>query len=393
MVLTGGRVVGEGEELDGEVVVVGSHVVAVGPAAAGVVPAGARSQVVDCSGAIVMPAIVDGHCHPLGGGGGGGPQTQSLPLLLEDFWVAGVGCVVGVLGHDTVTRSLESLLVRVRALRLLGLPAFALAGEIAFPSASLTGSCSRDLSLIDHIVGVKTSLGEAVSPRTPEHLLGLYADVVRGARSAGKRTHLHLHLGEDADALELVERVLETGRVDPSHLTLTHVNWNESVLDRAGRLMAQGVQVDVTACITPEYFPGSVEPSAAVEHLLQRDPAGSGVSVSSDAGGSHVADGRLLLHEPMLLLGVLRRLLAAGTVSPTVLGRVFAGTTVRRLGLPSASAVVPGANASLVVVPRDGVGPISLVVEGTLVVDNGASVSTDPIGRAVPPVPPAEGAR
>jgi beta-aspartyl-dipeptidase (metallo-type) len=338
-----------------------------------------EEQTIDCSGCLVMPAIVDGHCHPLGGGGGAGPQAQNLPLLLEEYLTAGVGAVIGVLGHDTVTRSPESLLVRLRALRLMGLPAYGLGGEIAYPPTALTGSISRDLALIETYMGVKTSLGEPVSPADSSELLTLYAEIAKGSRTAGKSPQLHLHLGEDPTALQTLDKALDSGRLPAGHVTVTHANWNPSVLERCTELMLRGVHVDVTACIRPDYFPGSVDPREALDSLLSHDPSAARVSISSDAGGSHTHGPAVVRHTPHLLLEVLRDMVTAERHPVGVLARVFGGSTIARHGLDLPVDLRPGGPATALILPQDPTQPITFVLGGRVVVRDGHALYADPV--------------
>src|SRR5229473_3135753 len=72
---------------------------------------------VDARDLLLTPALVDGHCHPIGGGGSGGHWTRNPAFPPSAFIEAGIGTAVGCLGHDTTVRRPEVLLERVRYLR------------------------------------------------------------------------------------------------------------------------------------------------------------------------------------------------------------------------------------------------------------------------------------
>ncbi|MFG1804143.1 hypothetical protein ACGFI4_28745 [Micromonospora carbonacea] len=386
LLLRGGRVAGPSGTAVRDLLVVGAHVLTVDADLPDVHLPGVPVTEVDLRGRLVLPALVDQHSHPTGGGGGGGPHTQNLPILFEQYTTAGIGAVVGCLGHDTVVRTHEALLARVRALRAQGLSAYLFTGEIGHPPATLTGDLRRDLTLFTEVRGVKAAVGEVGAVGTVDELHRLAGAVARGSRTGGKPPALHLHLGADPRGAALVGRAVADGLLPAAMVTITHVNWNPEVLAAATDLARTGVHVDVTACILPEYFPGAVPPHRAVAELLDRVPVEQ-ITVTSDAGGSHPHEGALVPHRPVLLLDVLRRCLAERVAAPHLLGAVFAGNAARRLGLTGVGVVTPGARADLLVVDESGREPISLVLGGRFVVEAGIPLVTDPIGGGPAPEP------
>ncbi|WDZ83451.1 hypothetical protein [Micromonospora cathayae] len=384
LLLRGGRVAGPTGTAVRDVLVVGAQVVAVDADLPGVRLPGVPVTEVDLAGRLVLPALVDQHSHPTGGGGGGGPHTQNLPIRFEQYTTAGIGTVVGCLGHDTVVRTHEALLARVRALRAQGLTGYLFTGEIGHPPATLTGDVRRDLALFDEVRGVKAAVGEVGAVGTVDELRRLAGAVARGSRTGGKPPVLHLHLGPDRRGVDLVARAVADGLVPAAMVTVTHVNWNPDVLAAAIDLAHAGVGVDVTACIRPDYFPGAVPPHRAVAELLDRVPVEQ-VTVTSDAGGAHPHDGALVPHRPVLLLDVLRHCLADRVAPPHLLAAVFAGNAARRLGLTGVGTVTPGGRADLLVVDGSGREPITLLLGGRTVVEAGVPTVTDPVGD--PPAP------
>ena len=65
---------------------------------------------------VVLPSLIDGHVHVTGGGGEGGFTTMVPPIKFEKIIRAGVTTLVGLLGTDSTTRSVQNLIQKVREL-------------------------------------------------------------------------------------------------------------------------------------------------------------------------------------------------------------------------------------------------------------------------------------
>ena len=65
---------------------------------------------------VVLPGLIDGHVHVTGGGGEGGFTTMVPPMKFEKIIRAGVTTLVGLLGTDSTTRSVQNLIQKVREL-------------------------------------------------------------------------------------------------------------------------------------------------------------------------------------------------------------------------------------------------------------------------------------
>lgn len=73
-------------------------------------------ETVDMAGAIVCPGLIDGHVHVTGGGGEQGPASRVPEIRASELFLSGVTTLLGLLGTDGVSRSLENLLFKCRAL-------------------------------------------------------------------------------------------------------------------------------------------------------------------------------------------------------------------------------------------------------------------------------------
>jgi beta-aspartyl-dipeptidase (metallo-type) len=77
---------------------------------------GVPFEVVDASGCVVVPGLVDPHQHLIGAGGEQGFASRMPEVRVEQLLRAGITTVVGCLGTDGTTRNLGALVGKVRQL-------------------------------------------------------------------------------------------------------------------------------------------------------------------------------------------------------------------------------------------------------------------------------------
>lgn len=111
----------------------------------------------DLEGKTVVPAYIDMHVHITGGGGEQGPASRVPESQLSEFFKNGITTVVGLLGTDGVTRSVENLVAKARALTEEGMTVYTLTSSYGYPPTTLTGSVERDIILVPPMIGVKVS--------------------------------------------------------------------------------------------------------------------------------------------------------------------------------------------------------------------------------------------
>lgn len=199
---------------------------------------------IDASGCLVVPGLIDCHSHLIGGSGEKGWGTASGALSSEDLFSAGITTVAGLLGTDTTTKTLPSLLGKVKALRAEGVNALMWTG--GYDARTLTGSIRDDIILIDEIIGA----GEiAIADRRGVHfdareLARLATDCYVAGTFTGKAGVLHLHTGELRERLSIIRDLLDLG-VPAQTLHPTHVNRNDELFAEAVELTRRGVAVDL----------------------------------------------------------------------------------------------------------------------------------------------------
>jgi beta-aspartyl-dipeptidase (metallo-type) len=201
-------------------------------------------EFVDASGCFVTPGLIDCHTHLIGGSGEKGFASASGAITAHELLAAGITTVVGLLGTDTTTKPLPSLLAKVKALRESGLNAWMWTG--GYDARSLTGCVRDDIVLVEEIIGA----GEiAIADRRGVHfdartLARLASDCYIAGTLTGKAGVLHLHTGELGERLSIVRDLLDFG-VPAAAIHPTHVNRNEPLLREAAELTRRGVAIDL----------------------------------------------------------------------------------------------------------------------------------------------------
>ena len=173
-------------------------------------------EVLDMQGAIVAPGLIDIHVHVTGGGGEQGYHSRTPELNLSELVKSGVTTVLGLLGTDGTSRSLENLLGKVTALETEGLSAYMLTGSYQYPTVTLTGGVLRDIMLIDKIIGAKLAMSDHRSSTvTVDELTRLASDVNMGGMLSGKAGLLTIHTGVRKGMLDPI-LCFRTCRLKPS---------------------------------------------------------------------------------------------------------------------------------------------------------------------------------
>ena len=204
-------------------------------------------EVIDGTGKIVTPGIIDRHVHVTGGGGEGGFHTQAPQVQLSSLIKGGVTTVLGLLGTDGISRSVENLLAKVKALKEEGISAYAICGAYGYPSTTVTGSVSKDIMFIDEILGVKLAISDHRAPNiTTEELIRLASDVRTAGMLSGKPGFICLHMGGDKRALKPVFEALERTSIPPKTFQPTHVGRNANLLEDAFKFAKMGGTIDLT---------------------------------------------------------------------------------------------------------------------------------------------------
>ena len=214
-------------------------------------------EVIDAEEKILTPGFIDQHVHVTGGGGEGSFHTRTPELQLSELVKGGITTVVGLLGTDGLTRSVENLYAKVQALCEEGVSAYMLTGAYGYPSPTITGEVDRDIMFVEKVLGVKLAISDHRAPNVTESELIQLASKTRTAGMlSGKPGIVVLHMG-DADAgLSPVFEALEKSMIPIKIFRPTHVNRRKGLLEEGYQLLEKGGYIDLTCGISEDFCPG-----------------------------------------------------------------------------------------------------------------------------------------
>ena len=248
-------------------------------------------EVLDAKGKVLTPGFIDQHVHITGGGGEGSFHTRTPELQLSELVENGITTVVGLLGTDGITRSVENLYAKTRALCEEGVSAYMLTGAYGIPNPTITGEIDRDIVIVKEILGVKLAISDHRAPNVTEDELIQIASKARVAGMlSGKPGIVVLHMGDDKAGLQPVFQALETSSVPVRIFRPTHVNRNKNLMEEGYELLQKGGYVDLTCGM-------HTSPGKCVLEAKRRGISTEHITMSSDGHGSwsnYAEDGTLL---------------------------------------------------------------------------------------------------
>jgi beta-aspartyl-dipeptidase (metallo-type) len=251
--------------------------------AASVERLGLPLDVINASGCIVTPALIDPHEHLLGGSGEEGFSSQTPEISASELISAGITTVVGCLGVDTTMKTMAGLLARAKALKEAGLSAFIWSGGYNVPPTTITGSIRDDIMFIEEVIGageIAISDARSTDP-TAQELARVVNDAYVGGQLSKKSGVTHFHVGEAESRLKLLHQLIDDFHTPPQCIYATHVERNKKLMRDAITLTRSGCFVDFdTAEDVSEYICFYFDNDADPERL----------TLSSDAGQTSPAN-------------------------------------------------------------------------------------------------------
>ena len=239
-------------------------------------------EVIDATGFKLIPGLIDQHVHVTGGGGEGGFKTRAPEVKLSELVKGGITTVVGLLGTDGITRSVENLYAKTMALNEEGITAYMLTGAYDYPSPTLTGEVDRDIVLIEKVLGVKLAISDHRSPNvTLDQLIQLASKTRVAGMLSGKPGMVTLHMGDAKSGLKPVFEALDNSAIPVTIFRPTHVNRNPHLLEEAYQYAKKGGYIDLTCGIT-----GQNNPAECIKEAMKREIPTDHITISSDGQGS-----------------------------------------------------------------------------------------------------------
>ena len=312
-----------------------------------------RLRVLNADGRRLVPGFIDIHVHITGGGGEQGYASRVPEARMEDIAASGVTTVLGLLGTDGVSRSLQNLFAKTCALNEEGITAYMLTGSYSLPSVTLTGSVTEDIALITPCIGLKLAMSDHRSSHPDARMLTDAAAQARmGGLISGKKGLVTIHMGSGQAGLSPLFETLAQSEIPVGNLLPTHMGRTDALFAEGLQLIKLGGNIDLT---------GS-EAGKASQRIVQAMEQGADLShmtISSDGFGSQPRFDEkgncvgLTWSKTDVLHAELKHLLAAGVPLSTALTFITVNAA-DRLGLQDKKGrVAEGYDADFVLLDDD----------------------------------------
>jgi beta-aspartyl-dipeptidase (metallo-type) len=335
-------------------------------------------KVIDATGLYLTPGLIDAHVHIAGAGGEGGPASRTPEMLLSDMISAGVTTVVGCLGTDGITRSVESVLMKVKSLRADGVSAWMYTGAYQVPTPTITGDYARDIALIEEVIGVgEVAISDHRSsvPST-EELTRITAHARVAGMLSGKAGIINIHMGDAREPFKPLYRVVEASEMSLRQFLPTHINRNDYIFEDAKTYGLKGY-LDITTSSYPYYPDEEIKPATALRLLIEAGVPSDHITFTSDACGSlpgfDPTTGELIKMEtgkPSSNLRELRDAVEVEKVPLEVALKVLTSNPARILKLKQKGKIAIGMDADLLLLDKD-LKLTDVFALGVQVVENG----------------------
>lgn len=242
-------------------------------------------EVFDLAGKLLVPGYIDVHVHITGGGGEQGPVSRTPESYLTAFTTNGITTVVGLLGTDGITRSVENLVAKARALTEEGITVYTQTSYYGYPPLTVTGSVEKDIVMIPPMIGVKVAVSDhRGSNPSGDDLIALGVQARRAGLISNTAGYVTMHMGSGKGKLDPLFYALDHSDLPAKQFLPTHMLRSDELIDAGAALVRRGGYMDCTA--------GSDDVQAAewadkLFELLHRDGVTADhVSLSSDGFGS-----------------------------------------------------------------------------------------------------------
>lgn len=275
--------------LEGDILIIGDKIAAISQSIDIEKISDVEVEIIEGKDKIALPGFIDSHVHITGGGGEGGFKTRTPEIMLSDLIKGGITTVIGCLGTDGVTRSMESLLAKARALEEEGITTYIYTGSYRVPVTTITGSVMKDIILIDKIIGAgEIALSDHRSSQPSiDTIMQLVADARVGGILSGKCGIVNFHLGDGGRMLNYLYEIVEKTEIPFTQFLPTHMNRNEKLFNEGIKYAKSGGYIDFTTSSDPVFWEeGEVKASKALKMCLEKGVDINHITFTSDGQGS-----------------------------------------------------------------------------------------------------------
>lgn len=306
---------------------------------------------INAEGATAIPGFIDGHSHLLGASGEAGYGTRAPEITLHSLVSSGITTVVGLLGYDSLTRSLKSLYAKIKAFENEGLTARMLTGSYHLPLITITKNLKNDIYFFPEIIGAGEIAVSDQRSSYPEvlELRRIIGDIVFSAKAKGQKGVVIFHTGRGEDGLEIIEKLVTETDVPAENLILTHVNRSLNVMSQAKKLADLGCFVDISALYFQKknLFPS---PEEAIKELRKISIPLNKILISTDSG-CYIENN--VLTQPVWLYKAFRNSVKEKILTLQEAVKVFSANPARALGFNSKGEIKEGKDADILLIDRD----------------------------------------
>ena len=321
-------------------------------------------EIIDGTGMLLLPGFIDSHVHVLGGGGEGGFANRTPEAALSGLTKYGITTVVGCLGTDGYGRDIDSLVAKIKGLREQGISAYAYTGSYQVPVRTLTGSITRDLMMVEEIIGTgEIAISDHRSSQpTYEEFLRLCADTRLGGILSGKAGVINIHLGDSPRKMDMILRAIRETEIPSTQFLPTHVNRNAALFEEAVEYAKLGGTVDFTGNEDIDYWEtvcDEVRVSRGIKRMLEEGVSDDLFTMSSDGQGSlplFSPEGKFLgmgMGKSSCLLKEVKECVEKESIPPETAIKAITSNPARVLCLEGKGHIREGYDADLCLLTKD----------------------------------------